>query len=97
MEQAFDALSPQLNIPFERREDDRFLCSRRAFYDWSRDKASLTMEFFYRRMRRETGLLMDGDAPAGGRWNFDRDNRKRLPAELDGAGPGADHAQRCGP
>ena len=33
------------------------------------------LEQFYRRMRRRTGLLMDGDQPAGGRWNFDSDNR----------------------
>ena len=37
------------------------------------------MEFFYREMRRETGLLMEGDQPAGGQWNYDHDNRKRLP------------------
>ncbi|MDP9103083.1 MAG: cryptochrome/photolyase family protein, partial [Pseudomonadota bacterium] len=37
------------------------------------------MEFFYREMRRKTGLLMDGDKPAGGQWNFDKENRKRLP------------------
>ena len=82
LEQAFDSLERELNIPFERREDDRFVCSRGEFYGWSRDKASLTMEFFYREMRRKTGLLMDGGKPAGGRWNFDKDNRKRLPGEL---------------
>jgi deoxyribodipyrimidine photolyase-related protein len=27
-------------------------------------------------MRRKTGLLMDGDTPAGGQWNFDAENRK---------------------
>ena len=40
------------------------------------------MEFFYREMRRATGLLMDGDQPAGGRWNFDNENRKPLPKAL---------------
>jgi deoxyribodipyrimidine photolyase-related protein len=30
-------------------------------------------------MRRATGLLMDGAKPAGGQWNFDPENRKRLP------------------
>ena len=45
------------------------------------------METFYRRMRHKTGLLMDGDEPAGDAWNFDHDNRKpptrgmRFPAE----------------
>ena len=36
------------------------------------------MEFFYREMRRATGLLMDGDQPEGGRWNYDAENRKKL-------------------
>ena len=34
------------------------------------------MESFYRRMRRRTGLLMDGQEPVEGRWNFDADNRQ---------------------
>ncbi|MGQ9888878.1 MAG: cryptochrome/photolyase family protein [Aggregatilineales bacterium] len=38
------------------------------------------MEHFYRAMRRRFALLMDGEQPAGGAWNFDRSNRKRLPA-----------------
>lgn len=37
------------------------------------------MEFFYREMRRETGLLMEGDKPVGGQWNYDAENRKALP------------------
>ena len=39
-------------------------------------KTRVTMETFYRRMRVKTGLLMDGDVPAGGAWNFDRENRR---------------------
>ncbi len=34
------------------------------------------LESFYRKMRKRTGLLMDGDEPAGGRWNHDADNRQ---------------------
>jgi deoxyribodipyrimidine photolyase-related protein len=37
------------------------------------------MERFYRAMRAKHGVLMDGDAPAGGRWNFDAENRKTWP------------------
>jgi deoxyribodipyrimidine photolyase-related protein len=37
------------------------------------------MEFFYREMRRATGLLMEPDGtPAGGEWNYDAQNRKPL-------------------
>lgn len=34
------------------------------------------MEHLYRSLRREHAILMDGDQPAGGRWNFDADNRQ---------------------
>ena len=39
------------------------------------------MEYFYREMRRKTGFMMEGDEPAGGKWNYDHDNRK--PAQAD--------------
>ena len=42
---------------------------------------------FYREMRRKTGLLMEGDQPAGGKWNFDHDNRKAAPEDVTVDGP----------
>ncbi len=78
--QAFDDLAHQAPVPVEVRPDDRFICSRAEFEAWAKDgRGELRMEFFYRLMRRKTGLLMDGDKPVGGRWNFDAENRKRLP------------------
>jgi deoxyribodipyrimidine photolyase-related protein len=34
------------------------------------------MEYFYRDMRKKYSVLMEGDQPVGGQWNFDSDNRK---------------------
>jgi deoxyribodipyrimidine photolyase-related protein len=45
------------------------------------------MEYFYREMRRKTGLLMEEDKPAGGQWNFDHENRKPAPDEVRAKGP----------
>ncbi|OYR57505.1 cryptochrome/photolyase family protein [Halorubrum halodurans] len=36
-------------------------------------------ENWYRHVRRETGVLMDGDEPEGGEWNFDDRNRETPP------------------
>ncbi len=58
------------------RDDDRFIASIDEFRGWARGRKSLRMEYFYREMRRKTGLLMHGDEPAGGQWNYDRQNRK---------------------
>lgn len=69
-------------VPVEIREDDRFLCSRAEFAAWAGDRRQLRMEFFYREMRRRHGILMDGDQPAGGQWNYDAENRKPPPKGL---------------
>jgi deoxyribodipyrimidine photolyase-related protein len=63
-------------------EDDRFICSQAAFRSWATGRKELRMEYFYRDMRRQTGLLMEGDDPIGGRWNFDTENRKNAKADL---------------
>ncbi len=55
-------------LPVEIRADDRFVADHRDFERWAEGRRELTMEYFYRDMRRRTGLLMDGDKPraAGG-------------------------------
>ncbi len=68
-------------------EDDRFVASHAEFDVWAEGRKELRMEWFYREMRRKTGLLMDGDGPVEGKWNFDHDNRKPAPDEVDFSGP----------
>ncbi len=78
-----DAISgwrERFGVPVHVRADDRFLCSRDEFAAWAGDRRSFRLEVFYRAMREKTGFLMEDGEPAGGRWNFDTDNRKRLPA-----------------
>jgi deoxyribodipyrimidine photolyase-related protein len=71
-----------LPVPVHIREDDRFFCSHAEFAALGRARKTGRMEFFYREMRRRTGLLMRGDAPEGGQWNFDPENRRSLPRGL---------------
>jgi deoxyribodipyrimidine photolyase-related protein len=71
-----------LPLPLRFLPDDRFLCPPQDFVAWAEGRKSLRMEWFYRDMRRRTGLLMDGAEPAGGQWNFDHDNRKAAAPDL---------------
>ena len=67
-------------LPVEIRGDTRFLCPLDRFAAWAGTRKQLRMEFFYREMRRATGILMNApDEPAGGQWNFDHANREALP------------------
>lgn len=74
-----DAWETMFGIPVDVRPDTRFIASQSEFEDWARNHQELRMEFFYRLMRRKTGLLMKGDKPEGGKWNYDADNRKPAP------------------
>jgi deoxyribodipyrimidine photolyase-related protein len=69
-----------LGLPIEVRTDERFFASRARFATWARARRAWRMEQFYREMRREHCLLMEDNQPAGGVWNYDKANRKRLPA-----------------
>ncbi|MEX3014132.1 cryptochrome/photolyase family protein [Gymnodinialimonas hymeniacidonis] len=75
----------EMPIPVHIFPDDRFLCSHAEFEAWAEGRKELRMEWFYREMRRKTGLLMDGDKPEGGKWNYDHDNRKPPPGGVDAA------------
>jgi deoxyribodipyrimidine photolyase-related protein len=63
-----------------------FATSTAEFADWARSRGSkrLLMEDHYRSARRRMDVLMDGDEPAGGRWNFDADNRRPPPKSRSG-------------
>lgn len=81
LKQIMEAWPKRLGLPVEILEDDRFFCRQEDFTAWAEKRKRLRMEDFYREMRKRSGLLMEGAEPAGGRWNFDRENRK--PADRD--------------
>ena len=74
------------DLPLQVRPDRHFYCRLEAFNDWADARGSLTLEYFYRWMRRTEHILMDGDQPEGGQWNFDKQNRRTFgrdgPGEL---------------
>ncbi|MBL0923471.1 MAG: cryptochrome/photolyase family protein [Sphingomonadaceae bacterium] len=76
-----DNWADRFAIPVTILPDTRFLASHAEFENWALGRRQLRMEYFYREMRHKTGLLMDGDKPEGGQWNFDAENRK--PAKRD--------------
>jgi deoxyribodipyrimidine photolyase-related protein len=73
----------EFDIPVEIREDDRFLCSPQEFATWAKDRKQPRMEYFYREMRKKYDILMQGNDPIGGQWNYDAENRKPPKAGLN--------------
>ena len=61
--------------------NDFFLTARTEFLSWAKSQKQLKMESFYRWQRIRLDILMDGDEPHGGRWNYDDENRLPPPDE----------------
>jgi deoxyribodipyrimidine photolyase-related protein len=76
--EAIQGWQDRFGLPVDIREDDRFFCRKDEFQKWAKGRKQLRMEHFYRRMRKTTGWLMEGKKPAGGKWNYDTENRKAL-------------------
>ena len=64
------------NVELDALDDTHFLSTVQDFRDHADGRKSLIMEYFYRELRKRTGILMDGNDPVGGQWNYDSDNRE---------------------
>lgn len=71
----FAALAAQ-GMTIECVEGEHFLTARDSVAKLFTGKKQWLMERFYRQMRQQYGVLMEGKQPIGGQWNFDHDNRK---------------------
>ncbi len=68
-------------IPVSILEDTRFYCTIEKFKQWAKGKKQLRMEHFYRKMRKDTDILMKQGKPIGDKWNYDSDNRQAPPKD----------------
>lgn len=60
-------------------DTEHFFTKREDLAHFFKGKKTFIMENFYRSMRKKHGYLMEGDEPYGGKWNYDHENRKKLP------------------
>jgi deoxyribodipyrimidine photolyase-related protein len=74
--QSLKAVAARSGLRLELRDDTHFFSTVREFAAHRKGRKQLRLEYWYRELRQKHGILMDGDGPAGGRWNFDADNRE---------------------
>lgn len=61
-------------------DTEHFLSTRSELAEFFTGKKTFLMESFYRYMRKKHQVLMDGVQPLTGQWNYDSENRKKIPA-----------------
>jgi deoxyribodipyrimidine photolyase-related protein len=64
-------------------ENPGFLCSTDELTNFFGAAPKFHQTSFYTHQRRRLNVLMEGDKPAGGRWTYDTENRRKLPKGLE--------------
>ncbi|WP_298136261.1 cryptochrome/photolyase family protein [Flavobacterium sp.] len=60
-------------------DSEHFFSTRNELGEFFNGKKTFLMESFYRAMRKKHNVLMEGDKPLTGQWNYDAENRQKLP------------------
>lgn len=84
VKQELESIADKHDLTLDILPDVHFYGTINEFHKFARGKKSLLLETFYRQMRKQHDVLMEGNQPTGGKWNFDHDNRESLPRK----GPG---------
>ncbi len=80
LDEVLKTFTQKLNIPFEVFDTEHFYSTRTELGELFEGKKMYLMETFYRYMRKKHNVLVESDGkPLHGKWNFDEDNRQKLP------------------
>ncbi|MGB0166962.1 MAG: cryptochrome/photolyase family protein [Luteibaculum sp.] len=83
LEEYFQKLETELKREFKVEvnaiDSQHFLVPRDFLASHFKGKKTYLMESIYRALRKKFGILMEGEDPSGGQWNYDKSNRKKIP------------------
>ncbi len=79
LDRQLQELCEKLSIETQAADTEHFFTHRDELKEQFEGKKMILMESFYRKMRKKHGILMTGSEPETGRWNYDAENRKKLP------------------
>jgi len=66
-----------LSISHTQVDSEHFYTNREELSEFFKGKKQFLMERFYREMRKKHSILMNGELPEGGEWNYDKSNRNK--------------------
>ncbi len=81
VQQNLKALANKVTLPVRVVSTEHFLVEPEFFANVFKGHKRYVMESFYRAVRTKYDLLMEDGKPLGDRWNFDAENRNKLPKD----------------
>ncbi len=81
------AMTQRISVPAKMVSSEHFMVEPEFFKEVFSGHKRYVMETFYRAVRTKYDLLLEDGKPLGGRWNFDAENRNKLPKNLTAPPP----------
>tara|TARA_Y100001970_G_C14236805_1_gene862331 strand:+ start:596 stop:2086 length:1491 start_codon:yes stop_codon:yes gene_type:complete len=81
-ERKISKLVNKLKIKWRIIQSPMFLTSRSEFKDFLKTSKKPMMANFYKISRKKNNILIEKDKPKGGKWSFDKENRKKIPKNI---------------
>jgi deoxyribodipyrimidine photolyase-related protein len=82
LERRLDRFAKQTGIKLNQTPSPNFLTSADELNSFFPKGKKYLMADFYIRQRKRLNILVENNAPVGGQWSFDAENRKRIPKGL---------------
>ena len=76
--QQLKKLNSELSCSISSVETEHFYLKSNELNDYFKKDTGHRLESFYRKLRQRFNILMDGNNPEGGQWNYDKSNRNKL-------------------
>ncbi|UKT64533.1 cryptochrome/photolyase family protein [Pedobacter mucosus] len=82
LDEEFKSICNKLLISSKVYDTEHFFSTRTELANFFDGKKNYLMENFYHYMRKKHHILMDNDSqPVTGKWNYDIENRKKIPSK----------------
>jgi len=83
LDEQLKSFCEELSIETQAVDTEHFLTKRDGVAQFFEGKKQYLLENFYRMIRKKHDIMMEDDGePAGGKWNFDEENRKKYKGDV---------------
>ena len=82
LERRLERYASRYKIAIQYYDSPGFICTEKYLEEFFTSRKRYFLADFYIEQRKRLNILMDDGNPAGGKWTFDTDNRKKMPASV---------------
>lgn len=82
LERRLERYASRYKIAIQYYDSPGFICTEKYLEEFFTSRKRYFLTDFYIEQRKRLNILMDDGNPAGGKWTFDTENRKKMPASV---------------